>query len=155
MGFFDDVDEKTTKQNVKKVLSRYRLLVKVIGTQFSSKVTATYSFEPRSETNVVSNAIEKHIVRVETAVKELEYMEQAINSIYDPYLRRILVLKYCDKRNLSDVYIYTDLGYEEREFYRLMDKALYSFAECYKHGSLITFYGGAGIDDILSDLETQ
>lgn len=146
-----ELDKKATKDKAVRLLSAYKQLKRLAGEQFTSKVTATYSFEPRSFTGIVNKPLEKYIERQMTAQKLLDDIEEAINHINDAYLRQVLVMKYCKSYD-SDIAIYVDLGYSESEFYRTLEKAILLFAECYSYGALLVFVGGVGIDDILDDL---
>ncbi|MCW6663938.1 transcriptional regulator [Aerococcaceae bacterium NML190073] len=151
MSLFPKLDEKKTKENAQATLAQYRLLKRIAGEKFEPRVTATYSFEPRSQTNLNSNAIEKHIARQVSAQQELERIEEAINSVIGSYERQVLIEKYCKRYDKTDIAIYMDLGYTESEFYRLLDRALYEFAETYRHGELLVFENGLRVDEILGD----
>ena len=115
------LDTKTTIEGITEVLEHYKTLKKIAGDNYVSKITATFSFEPRSYTGTVRNPIEDHIVRQETARSYMDKIEQAINKIRDPYYRQVLIEKYV-KSNVSDIAIYMDLDYSSTEFYRLLTK---------------------------------
>ena len=147
VSLFGQLDNKMTKENAKKVLENYRLLKKIAGETFTSKVTAMYSFEPRSHTNVVSKPIENHIVRQETARREAELIELAISRMLDVEERRILIGKYCSFPVMTDKELYLDSGLDDATFYRRWELALFSFAELYKAGELLVFVDGSTIHD--------
>ena len=75
------LDTKTTIEGITEVLEHYKTLKKIAGDNYVSKITATFSFEPRSYTGTVRNPIEDHIVRQETARSYMDKIEQAINII--------------------------------------------------------------------------
>ena len=133
------------------MLSAYKQLKKIAGEVYVSKVTATYSFEPRSYTGAVNKSLEKHIERKLTAQKMVEDIEKAINRMSNAYLRQILIMKYC-KYYDSDIAIYVTLDISESEFYRELERGLLYFAECFCNGSLLVFEGGLNIDELLLDL---
>ena len=133
------------------MLSAYKQLKKIAGEEYVSKVTATYSFEPRSYTGAVNKSLEKHIERKLTAQKMVEDIEKAINRMSISYLRQILIMKYC-KYYDSDIAIYVTLDISESEFYRELERGLLYFAECFCNGSLLVFEGGLNIDELLLDL---
>ena len=145
------LDKKATKEKVVMMLSAYKQLKKIAGEEYVSKVTATYSFEPRSYTGAVNKSLEKHIERKLTAQKMVEDIEKAINRISNGCLRKLLIMKYC-KNFDSDIAIYVSLKISESEFYRELDKALLFFAEFFECGSLLVYEGGLGIDELLLDL---
>ncbi|MCW6681596.1 transcriptional regulator [Aerococcaceae bacterium NML160702] len=152
MSLFPKLDEKKTKENAKKKLSQYWLLLGISGERFEPKLTPTYSFEPRSQTNANNNAIEKHFMRQTAAILEVLQIEKAINNISKEYARRILIEKYCSLEYENDIQIYMSLGYTESEFYRLLDRALYEFAETYRHGELLVFENGLRVDEVLGEI---
>ena len=145
------LDKRATKEKVVMMLSAYKQLKKIAGEEYVSKVTATYSFEPRSYTGAVNKSLEKHIERKLTAQKMVEDIEQAINRMSNAYLRQILIMKYC-KYYDSDIAIYVTLDISESEFYRELERGLLYFAECFCNGSLLVFEGGLNIDELLLDL---
>ena len=145
------LDKRETKEKVVTILSAYKQLKKIAGEEFVTKVTATYSFEPRSFTGAVNKPLEKYIERQMTAQKMVEDIECGINQVSNAYLRQLLIMKYC-KNYDSDIAIYVTLDMSESEFYRELERALLYFAECFKSGSLLVFEGGVGIDELLLDL---
>lgn len=145
------LDKRATKEKVVMMLSAYKQLKKIAGEEYISKVTATYSFEPRSYTGAVNKSLEKHIERKLTAQKMVEDIEKAINRMSNAFLRQILIMKYC-KYYDSDIAIYVTLDISESEFYRELERGLLYFAECFCNGSLLVFEGGLNIDELLLDL---
>ena len=145
------LDTKATIKGVAEVLEHYKTLKKIAGENYVSKITAVFSFEPRSYTGTVHNPIEEHIVRQETARSYMDKIEQAINKIRDPYYRQVLIEKYV-KSNVSDIAIYMDLGYSSTDFYRLLDKAMIEFAHYDDGGSFLKYEKGKNIEDLFSFL---
>ena len=133
MDLFKPIDDAKTIDNVKRFLSTYYWRWKrTSGESFESKVTATYSFEPRSYTGQVSKPIEAHVVRQQTAIKEVEVIEDAINSIFDSFARQVIIERYCLNRPKTIEEICLDYNYSVETFYLLHDKALLNFADYYK-----------------------
>ena len=145
------LDKRATKEKVVTMLTAYKQLKKIAGEEFVTKVTATYSFEPRSYTGAVNKPLEKYIERQMTAQKMVEDIEKAINRMSNAFLRQILIMKYC-KYYDSDIAIYVTLDISESEFYRELERGLLYFAECFCNGSLLVFEGGLNIDGLLLDL---
>lgn len=145
------LDKRATKEKVVMMLSAYKQLKKIAGEEYVSKVTATYSFEPRSYMGAVNKSLEKHIERKLTAQKMVEDIEKAINRMSNAHLRQILIMKYC-KYYDSDIAIYVTLDISESEFYRELERGLLYFAESFCNGSLLVFEGGLNIDELLLDL---
>ena len=145
------LDKRATKEKVVMMLSASKQLKKIAGEEYVAKVTATYSFEPRSYTGAVNKSLEKHIERKLTAQKMVEDIEKAINRMSNAHLRQILIMKYC-KYYDSDIAIYVTLDISESEFYRELERGLLYFAESFCNGSLLVFEGGLNIDELLLDL---
>ena len=149
VSLFKALDSVKTKQAVKNTLDTYKFLKRVSGEKFSSKLTPMYSFEPRSFTGTVSNPIESHIVRQVSAQHRVEEIEQAINKMTKPSHKQILYEKYCAMKERKDIEIYMKLGYSETEFYRLLDEAIFNFAEVYRYGELLVFKDGNTLGNFL------
>ena len=58
------LDTKATIKGVAEVLEHYKTLKKIAGENYVSKITAVFSFEPRSYTGTVRNPIEELITRL-------------------------------------------------------------------------------------------
>ena len=147
-------DEKATIEATTIILDQYKTLKAIAGEKYVSKITPTYSFEPRCYTGVIRNPIEDHMVRQEEALELIEKIESAINKILDPYLRQVLIERYI-KNNVSNIAIYMDLGYSSTEFYRLLDRARLHFAEYYNNGSTLRYRKGkeiVGVNDLIDYL---
>ncbi|QBX23970.1 hypothetical protein Javan170_0029 [Streptococcus phage Javan170] len=72
-----------------------------------------------------------------SAEQELDAIERAVNGIFDPEYRLILIDKYLLTYPKTDCDIYTNLGYEKSQYYNMLDNALMSFSELYKEGVLL------------------
>nr|DAY36895.1 MAG TPA: transcriptional regulator [Caudoviricetes sp.] len=137
--FFSELLKNKTKENAKRTLKTYRNFLRIAGEEYSPKVTATYSLEPKSAPSSPSRQIENMVLRRVSAQQELEHIADAINRLSDANLSQILVERYCRLRFKQDKEIYPALGYSSSEYYRLLDQALYEFAEAYKGGELLAF----------------
>ncbi|NQI43729.1 transcriptional regulator [Streptococcus suis] len=138
MRLFKDIDKFFTKKQADEVLSLYRRYVRIAGIEYLPKVTATYSFEPRTN-NGPNRATEDIVSRRVSAQDEMEAIMVAVNAIIDPYVRQVIIERYCAWHEKSDKNIYLTLGYSESEFYRLLDKGLIQFAEAYRGGELLVY----------------
>lgn len=136
---FGEVLKNKTKENADNTLKNYRVLLRIAGEEYSPKVTATYSLEPKSAPNSPSRQTEQMVIRRVSAQQELELMASAINRLSDLNLSQILIERYCRVRFRQDKAIYPSLGYSESEYYRLLDRALLEFAEAYKAGELLEY----------------
>lgn len=139
MLLFKEIDSHFTKKNAYKVLELYRRYIRIAGVEYAPKVTATYSFEPKSFSGKVNQATEMQVIQRVQAQNEADAIIKAINAIIDPYTRQVLIEKYCKWHVKSDKAIYMDLGYSESEFYRILERGAIEFAENYKSGKLLVF----------------
>lgn len=151
MQIIKDIDLAKTKEEAKKVLSSYRSLNRIANQGYEAKVTATYSFEPRSITNQVSNPMEKHIIRQEAARQLVQDIEAAINHILDAHYRMLLIEKYC-KHHVKDWALMEKMELSESEFYRILDVALLWFAELYHGGERCVYKSGSFLDNALPEV---
>lgn len=136
MALLPEIDEKKTRKNVKELLCNYRSFVRLAEEKYIPKVTATYSFELKSFTGLVSRATENAVVRKVTAEQELFKIAKAMNKL-NAYDAQMIYDKYMDKRELSDTDIYLNYNMSSSAFYRALDKVLIKFAEAYQNGSLV------------------
>lgn len=139
MRLFKEIDKKATKENADEVLNLYRRYANMSGKEYTPKVTASYSLEPRGNGGPVSRSTEITVTNRVAAWNELEAIMEAINQISDSFARQVVIKKYCERPILPDKAIYPDLGYSESEFYRLWERGVVEFAECYRGGELLVF----------------
>lgn len=136
MALFPEIDKKATRANVKKYLRHYRSFLRLASEEYAPKVTATYSFEIKSFTGLVSRATENAVVRKVTAEQELIKTAKAMNKL-NAYDRQMIHDKYMDKRELSDMDIYLNYNMSSSTFYDHLDEVLIKFAEAYDGGCLL------------------
>lgn len=135
MALFPEIDNVKTKQNVNALLSGYRTLVRRASEEYVPNVTATYSFELKSITNSRPEPIEKHVIRKVQAEETLKKIATAMNKL-NAYDAQLIVMKYVDKRELTNTFIYNELMLSRSAYYDQLDLALLKFAEAYDGGSL-------------------
>ena len=147
MRLFKEIDKSLTKQNAYEVLSLYRRYSRMAGEEYTPKITATYSLEPKATSFSNSKQTETQVTRRVAAWDEMQAITKAINRIIDPYVRQILIEKYFKWQIKSDYIIYTELGYSESEFYRMLERGTLEFAENYRNGSLLVFRIGRKVQE--------
>ena len=147
MRLFKEIDKSLTKQNAYEVLSLYRRYSRMAGEEYTPKITATYSLEPKAAGFSNSKQTEIQVTRRVAAWDEMQAITKAINRIIDPYIRQILIEKYFKWQIKSDYIIYTELGYSESEFYRMLERGALEFAENYRNGSLLVFRIGRKVQE--------
>ena len=136
MALFPEIDEKKTRKNVKELLYNYRSFVRLADEKYIPKVTATYSFELKSFTGLVSRPTENAVVRKVTAEQELLKISKAMNKL-NAYDRQMIYDKYMDIRELTDTDIYLNYNMSSSSFYDQLDKVLIKFGEAYDGGALL------------------
>lgn len=136
MALLPEIDEKKTRKNVKELLRNYRSFVRLAEEKYIPKVTATYSFELKSFTGLVSRATENAVVRKVTAEQELLKISKAMNKL-NAYDRQMIYDKYMDIRELTDTDIYLNYNMSSSSFYDQLDKVLIKFGEAYDGGALL------------------
>lgn len=139
LDLFAGINKEFTKQNVDELMKLYRRLLRMADKEFTPKMTATYSFEPKSYTGTNPDTIGDAVTRKIVAQEELNKIVEAVNKL-NTYNRQLLYLKYMNKIELSDVKIYTELNMSESTFYRELGKAQLEMAEAYEGGKLLSYY---------------
>ncbi|MBE6165070.1 MAG: transcriptional regulator [Streptococcus gallolyticus] len=141
MDFLKEIDKQSTKNNAYKVLKQYRRYSRMAGEEYTPKITATYTLEPKTvrSYNSGSSQTEALVTRRVSAWNEMEAIMKAINRVIDPFARQILIEKYCKWQIRTDCEIYMELGYSESEFYRKLERGVIEFAEAYRGGELLVF----------------
>lgn len=135
---FPEIDKDKTKENVHRLLSHYRSMVRLADEEYTPKVTATFSLELKSPGGSGGNSdtVGRMVARKVTAESELWKIGRAMNKL-DAYSRQLLHDRYISRRKKSDINIYMDLAMSESTFYRELEKAQLEFAEAYDYGRLL------------------
>lgn len=136
MILFPEIDKKKTKKKVNELLSMYRSLIRIAGSEHSPKVTATYSFELTDASGKISKSVDIMSNRRKIAETELKRIIVGMNQL-DSYDRQLLYDKFMSSNEQTNVAIYMKHHMSESKFYREMDKALIHFAEAYGNGELL------------------
>lgn len=137
MGLLPFVDKRQTIENAKKILSSYSGMRRVAGLPVETKVTPTYTFEPKGFTGTVNKQLENSVIRKLNAEQFVAKVESAINKITDSNHRGILINKYIyEYKNDYSIII---LEMTDTDFYRELENALLWFSEFYNNGCLIVF----------------
>lgn len=135
--FFPEIDENKTIKQAERKLKEYPRLKRMVGEAEEQTVTASYSFQPRSNRNTRHSQVENIVARKDEAERELEAIEQAVNLVSDDLYRAIIIRAYLTAKAEHDYVIYSDLGLSHTTYYEYRDKALVEFAEGYRHGTLL------------------
>ncbi|MCZ0717843.1 ArpU family phage packaging/lysis transcriptional regulator [Aerococcus kribbianus] len=133
----EELDTEKTKRKVNRLLGKYHSIRRLAGQPIDQKITATYSFEPKSSGRKTDKMADDVAVKIE-AEAQFEAIKHAINCL-DGYSRRRLYLKYFSNEICYDYMIYRAENISEASYYRELGKAQLEFAEAYNNGELLVF----------------
>ena len=131
------INEKQTIKNVKKKLREYPRWREVARDSAEQRITANYTFEPRSKSHNRSNIVETLAVRRVDAMNELEAIEEAHRNIIDERYRELLSIAFLQHPPAPNWFIGQELGYARTRFQELVNLACLAFAENYRNGELL------------------
>lgn len=131
------INEKQTVKNVKKKLREYPRWREVARDSAEQRITANYTFEPRSKSYNRSNIVETLAVRRIDAMNELEAIEEAHRNIIDERYRVIIYRRFLQSPPVPNWVIGQELGYARTKFQELVNEACLAFAENYRNGELV------------------
>ncbi|MBM5707683.1 ArpU family phage packaging/lysis transcriptional regulator [Listeria ivanovii] len=137
LSLLPQINVEKTIENAKQVLECYRSLERIAGTDYSQKLTASYSLEPKGG-GTEQSPIEGMIVR----------RLDATNKSYDIYAA-VARLNTTSQKIIKYTFMYPE-QYSERQvqdvvqkyggnFRELKKKALLMFAEAYNQGELLVY----------------
>ncbi len=135
---FPEVNEKATKDKVNSLLKNYHKIRRLSSMPIEQKVTATYSLDPKTFTDMNSSAIESGSIKKLDAVSLYQDINAAINTL-DVYSRKRIYDKYINSTRLYDYEVYSAKNISEATYYREVGKAMIEFAEDFQSGILPVF----------------
>lgn len=135
---FPEVNEKATKDKVDSLLKNYHKIRRLSGMPIEQKVTATYSLDPKTFTDMNSSAIESGSIKKLDAVNLYRDINAAINTL-DVYSRKRIYDKYINSTRFYDYEVYSAKNISEATYYREVGKAMIEFAEDFQSGILPVF----------------
>lgn len=133
---FQEINEKKTIANVKKVLRQYPRIREIACDMPEQRVTQMFTFEPRGSGGP-SKQVEKLAIRRVDASRELEEIEQAVSRLFNSKYRFILFNKYLATEPMLNYEIQEKLWIEKTKFQEYLNRACLAFAEQYHNGSLV------------------
>ena len=133
---FQEINEKKTIANVKKVLRQYPRIREIACDMPEQRVTQMFTFEPRGSGGP-SKQVEKLAIRRVDASRELEEIEQAVSRLFNSKYRFILFNKYLATEPMLNYEMQEKLWIEKTKFQEYLNRACLAFAEQYRNGSLV------------------
>lgn len=133
---FQEINEKKTIANVKKVLRQYPRIREIACDMPEQRVTQMFTFEPRGSSGL-SKQVEKLAIRRVDASRELGEIEQAVSRLFNSKYRFILFNKYLATEPMLNYEIQEKLWIEKTKFQEYLNSACLAFAEQYRNGSLV------------------
>lgn len=134
---FRGINKKQTKDRVNRLLVDYHSIRRLAGEPINQKVTATYSFEPKSFSGVEQDKFADGLAHKNANRVQLDKIHRAINCL-DAHTRQRLYLRYMSE-DYYDYEIISMLGESHNTYYRKLEQAQLEFAEAYDNGSLIVW----------------
>ena len=131
------INEKKTIKNAKKKLREYPRWREIAHDNAEQRITANYTFEPRSKSDHRSNIVETLALRRMNAINELEAIEEAHRNIIDERYRVIIYRRFLQHPPAPNWVIGQELGYARTRFQELANLACLAFAENYRNGELV------------------
>lgn len=125
-----NIDFDRTVKNAYKLLNKYNDLVLLSHTDYSPKVTASYTLEMHSQTNKVSKQVEDMVMLHVDAENEVSCIVKAINKLDTENRRRLYDAFVQTDLNRTDVMI--KYGESRKSYYRKLKVAVYKFALAYQ-----------------------
>lgn len=126
-----EIDREKTKDEVEKVLEKYRMYLLSIPEEKVPKITANYSLVPPAFSNEfhspTENAVIEKIDLEREREKHIEWVRKGVNRLKFKE-REIIVKRYLEDEEMYDYELYNQLGMSERKYYRIKARAFYSLA---------------------------
>ena len=126
-----EIDREKTKDEVEKVLEKYRMYLLSIPEEKVPKITANYSLVPPAFSNEfhssTENAVIEKIDLEREREKHIEWVRKGVNRLKFKE-REIIVKRYLEDEEVYDYQLYNQLGMSERKYYRIKARAFYSLA---------------------------
>jgi ArpU family phage transcriptional regulator len=126
-----EIDREKTKDEVEKVLDKYRMYLLSIPEEKVPKITANYSLVPPAFSNEFHSPTENAVIEkmdLERArEKHIEWVRKGVNRLKFKE-REIIVKRYLEDEEIYDYELYNQLGMSERKYYRIKARAFYSLA---------------------------
>jgi ArpU family phage transcriptional regulator len=126
-----EIDREKTKDEVEKVLERYRMYLLSIPEEKVPKITANYSLVPPAFSNEFHSPTEAAVIEKMDLERErekhIEWVRKGVNRLKFKE-REIIVKRYLEDEEIYDYELYNQLGMSERKYYRIKARAFYSLA---------------------------
>jgi ArpU family phage transcriptional regulator len=126
-----EIDREKTKDEVEKVLEKYRMFLLSIPEEKVPKITANYSLVPPAFSNEFHSPTENAVIEKmdleRVREKHIEWVRKGLNRLKFKE-REIIVKRYLEDEEIYDYELYNQLGMSERKYYRIKARAFYSLA---------------------------
>lgn len=133
--FIPEIDKRQTKKRAMFVLRQYRKWVRIAGRPKIDIRSPLISDMPRT-LGISFNKTEEALSEKVYAEMEKNAIEKALTAL-PLKSRQILSLTYCEREQLSIYEISLEMNYSEDNIKKLKSRALFEFAEAFKHGECL------------------
>ncbi|WP_088838884.1 ArpU family phage packaging/lysis transcriptional regulator [Listeria sp. ILCC792] len=140
LSLLPEINVHKTVLNAKQVLSCYRALQRIAGTEFTQSLTARYSSEPKGPINNSSQIEDIVINRINgnKAIEEVAKIDFAVNRL-NQLSQEIIKYSFLTQNEYTELEVQEIVRKYGGNFRELKKKSLLMFAEAYAHGELLEF----------------
>lgn len=131
IDLLQNIDGEATQKEIENVFRQYRTYMLTTPDDFMPSITAKYTLEMPSFSNIKQSAVEG--AAIEWVVKEKEH--ERFFSWFNRGLcrltsieRRIITLAFLESEPMYNYEIYTELRMSKSKYYRIRNRALYKLA---------------------------
>ncbi|WP_433595146.1 ArpU family phage packaging/lysis transcriptional regulator [Lysinibacillus xylanilyticus] len=126
-----NIDGKATQKSIEATLRQYRTFMLTTPDQFMPSVTAKYTLEMPTFSNVKHSSVETVAIKSVNHKQDCERFFTWFNGGLNKLTvieRRLITLAYLEIEPMYNYEICMELNVSERKFYRMRTKALYKLA---------------------------
>jgi len=126
-----NIDGEATQKAIENILRQYRTFMLTTPDEFMPSITAKYTLEMPTFSNVKQSSVENAAIRSVDEFKKYEKFFGWFNRGLCKLTmieRHIITLTFLDKEPMFDYEVYTELRISKSKYYRVRNRALYKLA---------------------------
>lgn len=126
-----NIDGEATQKAIENILRQYRTFMLTTPDDFMPSITAKYTLEMPTFSNVKQSSVENAAIKSVDEFKKYEKFFLWFNRGLCKLTmieRRIITLTFLDKEHMFDYEVYTELRISKSKYYRVRNRALYKLA---------------------------
>lgn len=126
-----EIDREATRKAVEGILEQTRLYKQIGFIRRGMKSTPSYEPRLHAQTNYVGKQAEDVAIwNVDTEkrmTETIEKVDRAVNRL-SKREKKIIQMRYFEDEDVYDYTVYNELGYSERQYYRIKSRVFYKIA---------------------------